>query len=276
MHKNSSKILRLIGIIFVFLLIQFDVNASNRVTSVNAYQKGNDIIIEYELSKGADIELYLYVNGTLWKSLKQVYGDVGKNILPGKKRITWEVLKEYNNFKYDNVQFKVYSYGKVYVPWKNIIMANGGFTTLPDYSFGLTYARVKKAGFYFSAMSNFNFRFNGDYKGDSSTSINGIFPMYSGKKEYTKITATAGLVVRFAEPIYMYLGGGYGYRGLFYETTNKDWVEIHNKHSIYHGGVGEVGLIGNIYGFSLSLGLSVITDFKNYYPEAKVGVGYCF
>lgn len=162
------------------------------------------------------------------------------------------------------------------VPSKNFFMLNGGFTTLPDYSYGLTYAWVKRAGFYFSAMSNFKFRFNSDYVGDSSGYVNGTYPLYSGKKEYTKITATTGLMIRFCEPLYMYLGGGYGYRGMYYETVGNEWVAIQGNHCIYHGGVGEIGLIGNIYGFSLSLGLSVITDLHNYYPEAKVGIGYCF
>ena len=162
------------------------------------------------------------------------------------------------------------------IPSYNFIMLNGGFTTLPDYSYGLTYAWVKRAGFYFSAMSNFKFRFNSDYVGDSSGYVNGTYPLYSGKKEYTKITATTGLMIRFCEPLYMYLGGGYGYRGMYYETVGNEWVAIQGNHCIYHGGVGEIGLIGNIYGFSLSLGLSVITDLHNYYPEAKVGIGYCF
>lgn len=276
MQKSSNKILRLIGILFVFLLIQFDVNASNRVRNVNAYQSGNLIIVDYELTQGANIELQVYINGQYTYSSKSLSGDVGYNIKAGKKRIVWDVLKDYDEFKYDNVQFKVYSYGKTYIPWKNFIMVNGGFTSLPDYSYGLTYAFVKRAGMYFSAMSNFNFRFNSDYIGASDASVGGIYPLYSGEKEYTKLTATTGLMVRFCEPLYMYMGGGYGYRGLFYETVDKKWVAVHGEHCIYHGGVAEIGLIGNIYGFSLSLGFSIITDFDNYYPEAKVGIGYCF
>jgi hypothetical protein len=278
MQKYSKKIVRLIGFLFVFLLIQFDVNASNRVRSVNAYQSGNLIIVDYELTQGANIELQVYINGQYTYSSKSPSGDVGYNIKAGKKRIVWDVLKDYDEFKYDNVQFKVYSYGKTYVPWSNFIMVNGGFTSLPDYSYGLTYALVKRSGFYISALSNFHFKFRADYVGNSDASVgyNHYYPLYTGEKEYTKLTATIGYIGRLGAPIYLYFGGGYGYRGLFYETENKEWVAIQGNHCIYHGGVGEIGLIGNIYGFSLSLGLSVITDLHNYYPEAKVGVGYCF
>lgn len=275
MQKISNKILRLIGILFVFLLIQFNVNASERVSSVKAYQSGKNIVIEYDLVQDVEnIGAYISINRGSWKSIKSVTGDVGRNIKKGKKKIIWDVLNEYNDgFTYSNVRFLVYATG---VPSKNFFMLNGGFTTLPDYSYGLTYAWVKRAGFYFSAMSNFKFRFNSDYVGDSSGYVNGTYPLYSGKKEYTKITATTGLMIRFCEPLYMYLGGGYGYRGMYYETVGNEWVAIQGNHCIYHGGVGEIGLIGNIYGFSLSLGLSVITDLHNYYPEAKVGIGYCF
>lgn len=276
MLKYCSKIVKLFGILLMLIVFPISMDASDRVSSVNAYQSGNLIIIEYELTKGANIHLYPYINGCAYDMAKSVSGDVGNNIKPGKKRIVWDVLKDCSEFKYDNVQFKVYSYGKTYIPWKNFIIVNGGFTSLPDYSYGLTYAFVKRAGMYFSAMSNFNFRFNSDYIGASDASVGGIYPLYSGEKEYTKLTATTGLMVRFCEPLYMYMGGGYGYRGLFYETVDKEWVAVHGEHCIFHGGVAEIGLIGNIYGFSLSLGFSIITDFDNYYPEAKVGIGYCF
>lgn len=272
------KIVKYLVPLILLVAYLFDLNASNRVTSVNAYQSGNLIIVEYELTRGANIDFQVYIDGNYSFYKKSVSGDVGENITPGKKRIVWDVLKDYDEFKYDNVQFKVYSYGKTYVPWSNFIMVNGGFTSLPDYSFGLTYALVKRSGFYISVMSNFHFKFKADYVGNSDASVgyNHYYPLYTGEKEYTKLTATVGYIGRLGAPIYLYFGGGYGYRGLFYETENKEWVAIKNNHSIYHGAALELGLMGNIKGFALSLGFSLITDFRGYYPEAKVGVGYCF
>ena len=202
--------------------------------------------------------------------------------------INYKENKSYNERKYvinlyssdySKVTITITQKGKPEVKPSNFVMLNGGFTTLPDYSFGLTYSLVKTSGFYVSALSNFNFKFNADYIADSKTSINGTYPLYSGEKEYTKLTTTVGYVGRLGAPVYLYFGAGYGYRGLFYETVNKDWVEIQGNHCVYHGGVAEFGLMGNIYGFALSLGFSVICDlnnFGNYYPEAKVGIGYCF
>ena len=78
-------------------------------------------------------------------------------------------------------------------------------------------------------------------------------------------------------PLYTYVGMGYGYRGLFYEAIDNKWFAVEGKHTVYHGITSEIGLIGNIKGFALSLGFSIITGIDGtYYPEAKVGLGYCF
>ena len=54
-------------------------------------------------------------------------------------------------------------------------MVNGGFSSTPDYTFGITYARVKLGGFYVSAMSNFGFKFDSDYKGNYDGSLYGEY-----------------------------------------------------------------------------------------------------
>lgn len=207
---------------------------------------------------------------------KELTIQINKNKSTSKRECTITIKTKKGSL---SKEIKVVQDGKFPVKPSNFIMLNGGFTTLPDYSFGLTYSWVKTSGFYVSALSNFNFKFNADYIADSKTSINGTYPLYSGEKEYTKLTATVGYVGRLGAPVYLYFGAGYGYRGLFYETVNKDWVAIQGNHCVYHGGVAEFGLMGNIYGFALSLGFSVICDLNNlgnYYPEAKVGIGYCF
>jgi hypothetical protein len=94
--------------------------------------------------------------------------------------------------------------------------------------------------------------------------------MYTGTKEYTKITASVGYIGRLGAPIYLYLGAGYGYRGLFYETSEQEWVAIKGDHCIYHGGMAEVGLMANIKGFALSLGFSIICDMIGFLPSVHI------
>ena len=161
-------------------------------------------------------------------------------------------------------------------PWSNLIMVNGAYAFYPEYAFGITYARVKQYGFYVSAMMNPSVRFHADHYASENAAINGEYPFYSGKHTSTRISATAGALVRLHIPMYLYAGVGYGYRGLFYETTEHEWVALRTANTIYHGMNWEAGLMGNIKGFAISLGVSSITDFSNMYYEAKLGLGYCF
>ena len=161
-------------------------------------------------------------------------------------------------------------------PWSNFVMLNGAYALYPEYAFGITYARVKQYGFYVSAMMNPSIRFHADHYGSASGAIDGEYPFYSGKHTSTRISATAGALVRLHIPMYLYAGVGYGYRGLFYETTEHEWVAWRTANTIYHGMHWEAGLMGNIKGFVISLGVSSITDFSNMYYEAKLGLGYCF
>ena len=161
-------------------------------------------------------------------------------------------------------------------PWSNFVMVNGAYAFYPEYAFGITYARVKQYGFYVSAMMNPSVRFHADHYASANGAIDGEYPFYSGKHTSTRISATAGALVRLHIPMYLYAGVGYGYRGLFYETTEHEWVAWRTTNTIYHGMNWEVGLMGNIKGFAISLGVSSITDFSNMYYEAKLGLGYCF
>lgn len=161
-------------------------------------------------------------------------------------------------------------------PWSNFVMVNGAYALYPEYAFGITYARVKQYGFYVSAMMNPSVRFHADHYASANGAIDGEYPFYSGKHTSTRISATAGALVRLHIPMYLYAGVGYGYRGLFYETTEHEWVAWRTANTIYHGMHWEAGLMGNIKGFAISLGVSSITDFSNMYYEAKLGLGYCF
>jgi uncharacterized protein YhaN len=165
-------------------------------------------------------------------------------------------------------------------PWSNFIMVNGAYAFYPEYAFGITYACVKQCGFYISAMMNPSIRFHADYHSWGNGGIIGEYgyeyPFYSGNYTSTRVSATAGTLIRLHIPMYLYAGVGYGYRGLFYETTDHEWVAWHTANTIYHGMHWEAGLMGNIKGFAISLGVSSITDFSNMYYEAKLGLGYCF
>lgn len=169
-------------------------------------------------------------------------------------------------------------------PWTNIILANGSFSSAKTFGFGVTYARVKQFGFYVSAMSGTNFRFSEDYivdrvygawiAGDQDfSSRQEIF--FSGKQEITNFSLTAGAIFRLKAPLYLYVGTGYGYIGRYYELAGTaKWGRV--KGSL-HGMSYECGLMGNIKGFGISMGMEFIENFSS--PTlilGKLGLGYCF
>lgn len=93
-------------IIFLYLTSHLSLVGQN-VTNVQVQQKGTNIIITYHLDKEANVTLHYGIGHNTTIKPKHVYGDVGTNIRPGIKTITWEVLKEYDKFVYNNVQFLV-------------------------------------------------------------------------------------------------------------------------------------------------------------------------
>lgn len=160
--------------------------------------------------------------------------------------------------------------------WHNFVLLNGAFSNIPDYTFGLTYARVSKVGFYVNAMTNFNYHFPVEYQCEwyGRVDDNNYTPFYTGKKEYTHISTSAGVVACLGIPLYAYAGLGYTYHGRFYETTDGKWIKYASED---HFANAEIGLIGQYKGFSLSLGvICAFDEIGHSYWHAKVGVGYCF
>ena len=159
---------------------------------------------------------------------------------------------------------------------QTFVMANAAYNTAPQTSFGLTFGQVKKAGWYVNLMSNFDFT-RGDFKcDDSGYPIGGSSEQYTmtGESRTSRLSVTAGPVLRCAKPFCLYAGAGYGRRALLwsYHTSWRDaWVTA-DAHS-YEGLAVDAGALFNLGGFSLSVGTTSV-DFG--YWEAKLGIGFNF
>jgi formylglycine-generating enzyme required for sulfatase activity len=99
-------------IVFQILLSVVYFSANGQVVSnVRAEQRGQSIVVFYSLETTSPCEVSLLLsqdNGATWGSpLKNVSGDVGKNISAGEKKITWKVLEEQESFVGENIKFKV-------------------------------------------------------------------------------------------------------------------------------------------------------------------------
>ena len=99
-----------IVIVFFFLVLSVLCTAQ-KVSNIRAEQRGQDIVVFYSLEATSPCEVNLLLsqdNGTTWSApLKNVSGDVGKNISAGEKQITWKVLGEQEYLVGDKMKFKV-------------------------------------------------------------------------------------------------------------------------------------------------------------------------
>lgn len=80
------------------------------VSNVDAYQEGKNIIITYDTDKAGSVgDVYCSTDGgrTWGEPLKQVNGDVNKQVPAGSHRIVWDVLAEREKLAGANICFKV-------------------------------------------------------------------------------------------------------------------------------------------------------------------------
>lgn len=155
------------------------------------------------------------------------------------------------------------------------VMANAAYSIAPQTSFGLTVGSVKRWGWYVSLATNFNFT---NSKGsficdDSGNWINQFVGDYefTGGSKTSRLAATAGMAVRISDPLYAYVGTGYGYRNLYWHYSGAGGGYAQNVDHSYQGLAVDAGLMLHFRGFGVSLGVQTI-GVK--YLEAKVGIGY--
>ena len=155
---------------------------------------------------------------------------------------------------------------------QTFIMANAAYNTAPQTSFGLTFGQVKKAGWYVNFMTNFNFA-KGDFKCNDYGYPIESSPSFSliGESSTSRLSLTAGAVLRCAKPFCLYLGAGYGKRSLLWKTSDGSYATA-DAHS-YQGLAVDAGAMLHFDGFSLSLGAASV-GFG--YWEAKLGIGINF
>jgi formylglycine-generating enzyme required for sulfatase activity len=120
---------KIIPQIFIVLLC-FSAQAQ-KVSNIRAEQHGQDIVVLYSLETTSPCEVSLLLsqdNGVTWGSpLKNVSGDVGKNISAGEKQITWKVAEELEYLVGDKMKFKVIANGRKSFEPEMIFVQGGTF-----------------------------------------------------------------------------------------------------------------------------------------------------
>lgn len=104
-------------IVLFFLIILGGVHIyAQKVSNISFRQEQSNIIVSYELETEIPCSVNLYVSmdgGINWQGpLIKVNGGVGNNIETGKHDITWNVLDEIDEFKGNNILFRVFADGE--------------------------------------------------------------------------------------------------------------------------------------------------------------------
>jgi formylglycine-generating enzyme required for sulfatase activity len=126
--------------VHIFLSVLCFTAQAQKVSNIHAEQRGQDIVVFYSLETTSPCEVSLLLsqdNGVNWGApLKNVSGDVGKNIASGEKQITWKVLEEREQLVGDNLKFKVIANAKELFEMEMIFVEGGTFQMGSFYGYG--------------------------------------------------------------------------------------------------------------------------------------------
>lgn len=157
------------------------------------------------------------------------------------------------------------------LPHTFFITLNAAYTSMPQWSYGFKIGTVKFLGWYFSAMTNFQ------YKGAFSTFSPNAHYVLTGISKTTYLGGQFGLVVRPHQLLSLHIGAGFGYRALTFES-DQGWHRYPKR--TYYGPTASGGLMFHIKSFVLSAeatsmvyNLNKLNDAR-YAVGARVGVGY--
>ena len=142
------------------------------------------------------------------------------------------------------------------------ITLNGAYSSAPQTSFGLTYGRVKRVGWYVSAMSGL------DFTGFNTIDENYEEVILTGETASTRLSVMGGIIVRIGGPVYFKTGAGLGMRTRVCETISGDYVEY--KPDTFKGVDLGAGLQFNLRNITFGVD-AVTTNFK--YAEVRLGIG---
>ena len=142
-------------------------------------------------------------------------------------------------------------------------------------AFGLMLGLVRKNGGYVHAKTDFHFGLNPAVSCDAEGNIQGIKGWFSGNPHKSRFAVTAGYMRQVAEPLYAFVGGGYGSRILAWEMYGSEgsYDLVRVAPNSFTGFEAELGLVFRLGGFALSAGVQT-NQFK--YFEANVGIGVMF
>lgn len=150
---------------------------------------------------------------------------------------------------------------------------NAAYTPMPQWSYGFKVGTVKFLGWYFCAMTNFN------YKGAFTSFSPNNHYVLTGVSKTTYLGGQLGLVIRPVKLLSIHIGAGFGYRTLNFES-DQGWRNFPKR--TYYGPTASAGIMFHIRNVVLSAEATGMAYNQNklnetrYTVGARVGVGYSF
>lgn len=158
-------------------------------------------------------------------------------------------------------------------PVRTLIMPTFSYNQ-SQYSYGLMLGVCKKNGFYVRAKSDFNFGLDPVLSCDGEGNVDGTKAWFPGESQKSRWALTGGYLRKLGNPLFLYIGGGYGTRILawkMYADGDYEWARVTSNS--FTGYEAELGLIYRPGVVSFSAGVQT-NQFKYY--EANVGIGLMF
>ena len=261
------------------------VDAAHSDTTINLISKFGALTITHEdETLMVDVQRLGAANATYPVPLKELRCVPGTYILSVKKtrHIPWTDTLEIKAG--DNIALSPVLLPKKKDPVQSsvsintFVLAEVGLAKNPEWGVGLMFGqKYNGIGWYVKGRSNFTLLF---LKEDGPDINDYAAVPDSYRDSSSEWVIDAGLVCDFLGKVAnkpkntnlgMYVGAGYGVRTRCLETVENGWQKY--LPNSYSGISVDAGVIGSIYGFTLSAGVNTI-GFK--YMEIEMGVGYTF
>lgn len=99
---------------FIVLIWSLSLYSQSQVTNINVYQEYKTIAVEYDYIQTGTFNckislLWTSDDGVNWFNCNAIEGDFGIGVKTGRRKIVWDVLKEFEEFNGEGIQFKVFS-----------------------------------------------------------------------------------------------------------------------------------------------------------------------
>lgn len=185
------------------------------------------------------------------------------------------LLTEQEHFTKESIVFATLNFGAGFFDLSDLVYPQVYFQK----SYGFTVGSVKKVGWYFSLMTNFDSRarkateaeylpYSGNSHGDF---VDGVYPFYSDESCGTRFSVMAGLLVKTGSRSCFRLGAGYGRRAFAFSDTGGDWIRParYDKKGLDLA----LGMQYNNHNHTVFSFDLVSTAFSTI--EARVGIGFC-